>query len=66
MLVLVMPSLGLLLDLNLPSSQMCARTIKFNTRRDGVLVEHSLMGFHAPLPADGNVFDFMFDFEEMR
>ena len=66
MLVLVMLSLSLLLGLNIPSSQMCARTIKFITRRDNVLVEHSLMGFHVPLPADGNVFDFMFDFEEMR
>ena len=34
--------------------------------RDGQLVEMATMGFHIPIPADGTVFDFMFDFDEMR
>ena len=51
---------------NILVRQMCARTIKFNMGPPGHAVEHSSMGFQVPMPPDGQVFDFMFDFDAVR
>jgi hypothetical protein len=34
--------------------------------RDGAVTETSSMGFTVPLPPDGHVFDFMFDYDDFR
>jgi hypothetical protein len=34
--------------------------------KDTVTTEHASMGFHVPMPPDGQVFDFLFDFDAIR
>ena len=46
--------------------QMCVRTLRFTVVQEGVTTEHSAMGFNLPMPPEGIVWDYMFDFDAIR
>lgn len=46
--------------------QMTAKSSHYRIMKEGVAVEVTSIGFAIPLPSDGYVYDFMFDFDEIR
>eukprot|EP00798_Chlamydomonas_sp_ICE-L_P027948 gene27948-8824_t len=50
---------------NILVRQMCARTVKYIVKKDGVPAEVSSLGFVIPMPAEGTVFDYMFNFDDL-
>lgn len=45
---------------------MTAKSSHYHVMKEGVSVEVTSIGFAIPLPSDGYVYDFMFDFGEIR
>ncbi|MEW5300897.1 MAG: hypothetical protein WDW36_003791 [Sanguina aurantia] len=52
--------------LNILVRQMTAKSSHYHVMKEGVSVEVTSIGFAIPLPSDGYVYDFMFDFGEIR
>lgn len=46
--------------------QLAGRSLKYVLRREGKSAEVTSMGFTISLPAEGSIFDYMFDFDQMR
>jgi hypothetical protein len=46
--------------------QMCVRTLRYKVVIEGASTDVSSMGFNQPIPPEGTVWDYMFDFDEIK
>ena len=45
---------------------MCVRTMRYRVIQDGKLTDVSSMGFNMPMPPEGTIWDYMFDFDAIK